>query len=101
MNTKLNLDIKQYDVATVFLNSPIDGLVIMKLPNDWLGFLRIASNQFWFLKKTVYGLKQWNREWVDMVSFFNFQHYLFIKVYTELIHCLYGMLYFTKNLSQK
>lgn len=34
MNTKLNLDIKQYDVATVFLNSPIDGLVIMKLPND-------------------------------------------------------------------
>lgn len=56
--TSLGLDIKQYDVSTVFLNSIIKKDVVIKPPKDLLKLLGLKTDQLWKLKKTVYGLKQ-------------------------------------------
>lgn len=70
MCATLNLTIHQYDVSTAILNSTLDKPIYVRPPKDLLNILQIRNDQIWKLKKTVYGLKQSNKEWVNLVKRF-------------------------------
>ena len=63
----LNLEIRQADVSTAFLNADIKEEIIVR-PAEGLDLLTgVKCGMLWKLKKTVYGLKQSNKEWVELV----------------------------------
>ena len=53
-----NLELRQLDVKTVYLNAPLDEEIYMKAP-DGFNF----KNPFWRLRKGLYGLRQAGRQW--------------------------------------
>ena len=58
----LNLGIRQADVSTAFFNAGIKGEIFVR-PAEGIGLLAgVRSDTLWKLKKTVYGLKQSNKE---------------------------------------
>ena len=66
----LNLEIRQADVSTAFLNADIKEDIIVR-PAEGLELLTgVKSGMLWKLKKTVYGLKQSNKQWVELVRKF-------------------------------
>ena len=66
----LNLEIRQADVSTAFLNADIKEDIIVR-PAEGLELLTgVRSGMLWKLKKTVYGLKQSNKQWVELVRKF-------------------------------
>ncbi|CCH61890.1 hypothetical protein TBLA_0F03530 [Henningerozyma blattae CBS 6284] len=70
LSVSMKLDIKQYDVSTAFPNSKIDKEILVGLPKDLLEILNLPKGQLWKLNKTVYGLKQSNKEWINLVRNF-------------------------------
>jgi hypothetical protein len=52
----LDMEIRQVDVKTAFLNGPLDEEIYMRMP-------RIVGKGFWKLLKGLYGLKQAGRQW--------------------------------------
>ena len=66
----LNLEIRQADVSTAFLNAKIQEDIIVR-PAECVELLKgVRSGMLWKLKKTVYGLKQSNKQWVELVHRF-------------------------------
>jgi hypothetical protein len=52
----LNMEVRQVDVKTAFLNSPLDEEIYLRIP-------LIVGSGFWRLRKGLYGLKQAGRQW--------------------------------------
>ena len=78
-----NLEIRQADVSTAFLNADIKEDIIVR-PAEGLELLTgVRSGMLWKLKKTVYGLKQSNKEWVDLVRKFMSRHGFQCNKYDE------------------
>ena len=61
--TVSDLELKQLDFETAFLNAPLDEVLYVKQPE---GYHSGNANMVWLLKKALYGLKQapyaWNKE---------------------------------------
>ena len=58
----LNLEIRQADVSTAFLNADIKEEIFVQPTEGIELFTGVRSDTLWKLKKTVYGLKQSNKE---------------------------------------
>ena len=56
---KEDLEMRQLDVTTAFLNAPLEEVIYMKLPPGFAA----ASNAVLRLWKALYGLKQANKQW--------------------------------------
>ena len=79
----LNLEIRQADVSTAFLNADIKEEIIVR-PAEGLDLLTgVKCGMLWKLKKTVYGLKQSNKEWVELVRKFMKSHGFQCNKYDE------------------
>ena len=79
----LNLEIRQADVSTAFLNADIKEDIIVR-PAEGLELLTgVKRGMLWKLKKTVYGLKQSNREWIELVRKFMKRHGFECNKYDE------------------
>ena len=62
-----NMEIKQIDFDTVFLNAPLEETIYMKQPN---GFHVGNPNTVCKLHKAIYGLKQASRQWNKLLDAF-------------------------------
>ena len=58
------------DVSTAFLNADVKEEIFVRLAEGMELFTGVRSDTLWKLKKTVYGLKQSNREWIELVRQF-------------------------------
>ena len=66
----LILKIRQADVSTASLNAHLKEDIIVR-PAEGIELLKGADpTKFWRLRRRVYGLKQSNKEWVDLVKEF-------------------------------
>ncbi len=63
---QFNLEIKQFDVETAFLNAELKEEVYMEIP-DGLNIKRTGNNVL-RLKKALYGTKQAPREWYEKIT---------------------------------
>ena len=71
------------DVSTAFLNADIKEDIIDR-PAEGMELLTgVKSDMLWKLKKTVYGLKQSNKEWVELVRKFKKSHGFECNKYDE------------------
>lgn len=60
-----NWEIEQVDVATAFLNAPLDEEIYVRPPEGSPGS---TTGKVWRLKKALYGLKQAGRQWWKTLS---------------------------------
>ena len=65
--SKLNLELKQIDFDTAFLNAQVEEDIYMKQPD---GFHVGAPDVVCKLNKAIYGLKQASRQWNKLLNEF-------------------------------
>ena len=66
-----------------FLNTDIKEDIIVR-PAEGMELLTgVRSDILWKLKKAVYGLKQWNKEWIELVRKFMKSHGFECNKYDE------------------
>jgi hypothetical protein len=81
--SKFNLELKQLDFETAFLNADLAETVYMEQPD---GFRNGESNMVWKLNKALYGLKQSPHEWnQDLHNYLISLNYIQLKCDT----CVY------------